>query len=52
MAVVGYDDARRRFLIRNSMGASWGDGGYGSVPYEYLADPRLAADFWTSGDER
>jgi C1A family cysteine protease len=44
---VGYDDATARFIIRNSWGTSWGDGGYGYMPYAYLTDSDLAADFWT-----
>jgi C1A family cysteine protease len=44
---AGYDDASQRFLLRNSWGASWGMGGYFTLPYAYLADENLAADFWT-----
>ncbi len=44
---VGYDDASQRFTIRNSWGTGWGDAGYGYIPYAYLVDPGLAADFWT-----
>ena len=44
---VGYDDPARRFLIRNSWGTSWGVGGYGTMPYEYLLDDDLTADLWT-----
>ena len=44
---VGYDDAKRRILFRNSWGPKWGDGGYGTMPYEYVTNPRLARDFWT-----
>lgn len=44
---VGYNDAEQRFLVRNSWGAKWGKKGYGSIPYAYLTDPDLAADFWT-----
>jgi C1A family cysteine protease len=47
VTVVGYDDPRRRFIIRNSWGASWGDGGYGTMPYAYLLDSGLSDDFWT-----
>jgi len=43
---VGYDDATRRFLVRNSWGPSWGISGYCRMPYEYLTG-RLASDFWT-----
>jgi C1A family cysteine protease len=44
---VGYDDARGVFIIRNSWGAGWGDAGYGFMPYAYILDSGLAADFWT-----
>ena len=46
VAAVGYDDARSAFLVRNSWGARWGDGGYCTMPYAYLADPNLSDDFW------
>jgi C1A family cysteine protease len=44
---VGYDDARQAFIIRNSWGAGWGMAGYGFMPYPYVLDGGLAADFWT-----
>jgi C1A family cysteine protease len=43
----GYDDATQRFLVRNSWGTGWGQAGYFTIPYAYLADPNLASDFWT-----
>src|SRR4051812_29322339 len=43
---VGYDDAEQRFIVRNSWGPNWGDGGYCHMPYAYLSDPQLARDFW------
>jgi C1A family cysteine protease len=46
IALVGFSDATRLFLFRNSWGAGWGDGGYGFVPYEYILNPDLASDFW------
>ena len=42
---VGYDDARSRFIIRNSWGTSWGQQGYGSLPYQYV-ERGIADDFW------
>lgn len=48
---VGYDDGMRigdcsgAFLIRNSWGSSWGDGGYGYLPYDYVLKG-LALDWW------
>jgi C1A family cysteine protease len=43
---VGYDDATQRFLVRNSWGEGWADGGYFTMPYAYLTDRSLASDFW------
>lgn len=44
---VGYDDASSRFLVRNSWGPDWGQGGYFTMPYAYLTEPSLANSFWT-----
>ena len=44
---VGYDDATRRFLVRNSWGEDWGMAGYFTMLYDYLADRNLSEDFWT-----
>ncbi len=44
---VGYDEAERRFIVRNSWGADWGIKGYFTMPYDYVLDPSLASDFWT-----
>jgi len=43
---VGYDDATQRFLVRNSWGDGWAQGGYFTMPYTYLVDRTLAQDFW------
>jgi C1A family cysteine protease len=44
---VGYDDAAQRFIVRNSWGAAWGQKGYFTIPYAYLANRNLSDDFWT-----
>ena len=44
---VGYDDVQKRFIVRNSWGTGWGQKGYFTLPYEYLANRNLADDLWT-----
>ncbi|CAF1204633.1 unnamed protein product [Didymodactylos carnosus] len=44
---VGYIDEQNVFIIRNSHGEQWGAGGYGFLPYEYVADTELTKDLWT-----
>jgi C1A family cysteine protease len=44
---VGYDDGRRRFIVRNSWGDAWGKQGYFTTPYDFVTDPAHAKDFWT-----
>ena len=43
---VGYDDAKQVFLFRNSWGTTWGNQGYGTIPYGYLTSSD-ASDFWS-----
>jgi len=47
MCVVGMSEQRQAFLVRNSWGTFWGDAGHCWIPYDYLASPFLADDFWT-----
>ena len=44
---LGYDDDKQWFIMRNSWGEAWGDKGHFYIPYKYLTDLSLAADFWT-----
>jgi C1A family cysteine protease len=47
VVAVGYDQPGGRFIVRNSWGSGWGQAGYFTMPFQYLTDLMLAADFWT-----
>lgn len=36
--LVGYDPEKKLFLFRNSWGSQWGDGGYGTLPEQYVLE--------------
>jgi C1A family cysteine protease len=42
-----YDKHKNLFGGPNSWGEEWGDNGLFTIPFEYLANPRIAGDFWT-----
>lgn len=44
--VVGYDEDKRWFIVRNSWGEGWGDHGYFYMPFDYLTNEHLSSDFW------
>ncbi len=48
VTIVGYDNSKESFLVRNSWGISWGLGGHYWMPYELVLDPTLSEDFWTA----
>lgn len=41
ISIVGYNDSTNRFTFANSWGTSWGNGGYGTIPYDYLTNSTL-----------
>lgn len=43
MCIVGFDDSVERFLIENSVGPSFADGGFFGLPYEHL-NSRISAE--------
>ena len=47
VVLVGYDDEKQVFIVRNSWGEEWGDAGYFYMPYAYVTDNKLCDDFWT-----
>jgi hypothetical protein len=44
---VGYDDATQLFKFKNSWNTTWGDNGYGYVPYDIMLSPYLSDDHIT-----
>jgi len=47
VCAVGYDDKAKRVWVRNSWGPAWGQKGYFTMPYDYVANRDLSDDFWT-----
>lgn len=45
--LVGYDDTKKVFHVRNSWGPKWGNKGYFTLPYEYVLNSDLTGDLWT-----
>lgn len=52
---VGYDTTHEPgktwFLVRNSWGEGWGEGGYFWMSEDYITNPNLASDFWVIDTE-
>jgi C1A family cysteine protease len=48
--VSGYNQVTRRFKVRNSWGADWGDRGYFYLPYDYVFARHYASEAWVIQD--
>lgn len=44
--LVGFDDDKKYFKFINSWGSTWGDKGFGYLPYEYIKNIRLSNEFY------
>lgn len=50
MLIVGYNDSVRRYTVLNSWGPTWGDSGFCYIPYDYIGNRQLGADYWVLSD--
>lgn len=48
LCVVGYNDSTGLFKFKNSWATSWGENGYGYLPYKYIED--FLWDAWVAKD--
>jgi len=51
MVIVGYDESRQAFKVRNSWGEYWGDDGYAWIGYETFLSGKALIDCWILEDE-
>jgi hypothetical protein len=49
MLIVGYDRHAQTFLVRNSWGTEWGDGGYCRIPFDVIGYFSPPDQFWVIG---
>lgn len=49
MLLVGYDLLRRLYLVRNSWGEGYGDGGYITIPFSVMDRAAPPEGFWVLG---
>lgn len=50
--IVGYDDAQKVLIIKNSWGSKWGDKGYFYMPYDYVTADRVDEIFVANASNR
>lgn len=46
LAIYGYKDDTKQFIVMNSWSSAIADKGFFYLPYNYVINPDLAADFW------
>ena len=46
VSFFGFSDKKQCFIGMNSWGEKWGDRGWFYIPYKYITNKKLAADFW------
>ena len=44
--IVGYNKNRNVFIVRNSWGSGWGEGGYFYMPFQVIQNTSMSSDFW------
>jgi C1A family cysteine protease len=44
--IVGYNKNRNVFIVRNSWGSGWGEGGYFYMPFQVIQNTNMSGDFW------
>jgi len=44
--LVGFDDSKKYYRFINSWGSTWGDKGFGYLPYDYIKNTRLSNEFY------
>jgi C1A family cysteine protease len=47
LLLIGFHDDSKTFKFQNSWGTSWGDKGFGYIPYDYVTNKNLAFDLCT-----
>lgn len=47
VVLIGYDDTKEAFLVKNSWGKRWGEKGNCWMPYAFVCDRDYCDDFWT-----
>ena len=49
MLIVGYDKSEETWLVRNSWGLEWADGGYCRIPFDTLETYSMRDHYWVVG---